>query len=564
MGRFPAITEAERGGVRMDTQAKLSRTRETVGEGKSLYQALGDSYVQVRKLEFAETVNYFVLDNAWRFVQFNGAVLDILQQSKSQLLQQVIWDVFPEAKENGVKSKLIQSSLDMMETHFEEYVKSLDKWLAFYAYPCDEGVIVYLNDISERKKKEQRLQMTQNIINNSPFVVFYIKATENWPVDLVTDNVYTLTGYTADEFYEGITFSDIIYYEDINRVRSNYANLLSNKKDPFTLEYRIITKDGTIKWVEEKALPEKNEQGQIVAYQSIIYAVSAKNNPDSKQVSIVYYDSIEKKNEDEELDKKKAIEQELRQAIKRHELGLIYQPVIASQTKRMDTVEAILVWHNSKLGTIQTEDIMPLAERIGMVEELEEWVLSNACQQLAQWQRMGLPSLKLEINLLSTDMDKEQSIQRVVRVLNQTELEPKSLQLNLPPTVLMYGSQVVTDTINAFKDLGVTVAVDFPVGDLSLRNLSSHHIDIIKIDKRFIERIAEAKNKKVISNVIKQGHKLGLQIVAEGVETKEQVEILKELNCDKQQGGYFSDPVPAQSITMYFDSYMSVLYKQTQ
>lgn len=241
---------------------------------------------------------------------------------------------------------------------------------------------------------------------------------------------------------------------------------------------------------------------------------------------------------------KLTFEVELRNAIENDELVLYYQPQIDLETKEIVGAEALLRWNHPTLGLIFPGDIIPFAEEMGMADELGEWVLQNACHQLKYWQDSGFPSLKVAVNISPQDFLKNGLVERVKQVLEMTKLEPKSLELEITESMTMDVNHAITILEN-LNELGVQIAIDdFGIGYSSLNYLKNFPIHHLKIDRSFVNDILNDQNDvKIISAIVSLAHGLNLDVIAEGVETKEQADFLSNLHCDQVQGYYYSKPV---------------------
>lgn len=243
------------------------------------------------------------------------------------------------------------------------------------------------------------------------------------------------------------------------------------------------------------------------------------------------------------------MEQNLRLAIDRKELELHYQPQIALETGQMIGVEALVRWRHPELGLVQPNDFIGIAEQIGLIKPLGEWVIRTACQQAMEWQTQSIPALSIAVNISPSHFNDAGLFTTVSKVLKSTGLAAKHLELEVTESV------VQTDGTNKamftqLRELGVRIAIDdFGTGYSSLASLNHLPIDCLKIDKLFIDdMLTDQGASLLLGTIIGVAHALGHIIVAEGVEMPEQVQALKGIGCDLVQGYYFSRPVPAAEI----------------
>jgi diguanylate cyclase (GGDEF)-like protein len=248
------------------------------------------------------------------------------------------------------------------------------------------------------------------------------------------------------------------------------------------------------------------------------------------------------------------IEENLRSALERGELALHYQPKINLRTGLLSGAEALLRWTHPTRGPIHPLQFMPVAEECGLILSIGQWVLGEACRQARAWidDRMPLPTMA--VNISAMEFRDENFLEGVFAVLNETGLNPRSLQLELTESVLMKHVDSTLSILNALKSEGVGLAVDdFGTGYSSLSYLERFPIDTLKIDQSFVRQITRASEKtNLVTAIIGMGHNLSLQVVAEGVETREELEFLQSYGCDEAQGYYFARPMPPEDFTEMF------------
>ncbi|WP_158634034.1 bifunctional diguanylate cyclase/phosphodiesterase [Radiobacillus deserti] len=238
------------------------------------------------------------------------------------------------------------------------------------------------------------------------------------------------------------------------------------------------------------------------------------------------------------------LEVDLQQALKRDELSIHYQPIIDNQSGKMVGMEALLRWEHSKLGYISPGTFIPIAEEIGLIEQIGNWVLRNACYKAKYWQDQGYPPVKLSVNLSALQLKNNAIVQRVNNILEETKLEPKWLELEITESSVMENKDKVIQILKQLRQLGVSVAIDdFGIGYSSLNSLESLPIDTLKIDKTFVGKLEEKTSDVILSAILDLAEKLKLTVVAEGIETEEQHRYLKEKYCHKLQGFLFSQPL---------------------
>ena len=244
------------------------------------------------------------------------------------------------------------------------------------------------------------------------------------------------------------------------------------------------------------------------------------------------------------------VEQNLREAIEKQQLSLVYQPQIAVNTEEIFGFEALSRWHHPELGQVPPIDFIATAEKIGMIKPLTEWVLRTACGQLIAWKKEGFHSLHMAVNISpSLFLDKEFA-SLIKRIIEDVGIAPSELELEVTESVVQTDPRNLS-IFQDLKDLGVLLAIDdFGKGYSSFASLKHLKVDCLKIDKYFVDdMLVDNQALTLISSMIEMGHKLGYGIIAEGVEKPEQLNILRNLGCEKVQGYLFSTPANTDTIS---------------
>ncbi len=247
------------------------------------------------------------------------------------------------------------------------------------------------------------------------------------------------------------------------------------------------------------------------------------------------------------------LEGELRSALENAELELHYQPQVHVVDRRIYGVEALLRWSHPVQGEISPAKFIPIAEDIGIIRELEEWVFDEACRQLAVWKESGVDSITMSINLSAKNLHSSGLSEIIRATLVKHGLHGSELEFEITEAAAMLDPELVVQQLNALCELGITLAIDdFGTGYSSLAYLKRLPIQTLKLDRTFVRDIEHGQNDAEISTAtIELAHSLGLRVVAEGVETQGQYEFLIENNCDYLQGYLFSRPLPAHEATKY-------------
>jgi diguanylate cyclase (GGDEF)-like protein/PAS domain S-box-containing protein len=263
------------------------------------------------------------------------------------------------------------------------------------------------------------------------------------------------------------------------------------------------------------------------------------------------------------LERKTKIEGILRQAIKNNELRVYYQPQYDIKTGGIIGMEALLRLNSSELGPISPVEFIPIAEESGIIIELGKWCLRKACETNVALRRRGLQFGCISVNISAIQLQHNNLINVIKKILDEVGLEPRFLEIELTETVLMKSMDSNINLLGELKDIGIKVALDdFGTGYSSLNYLRKIPLDKLKIDRSFITDLTSiTKNQEICEGIIQMAHNLGLQVVAEGVEKKSQLEILKEKQCDSIQGFLYSIPLPEDELEKVLLDNMDYLAK---
>ena len=245
------------------------------------------------------------------------------------------------------------------------------------------------------------------------------------------------------------------------------------------------------------------------------------------------------------------LESSLRHALERQEFELHYQARRDRVTGQITGMEALLRWQHPDLGIVAPMQFLPLAEETGLIVPIGRWVLRTACRQNVNWQRQGLPRLSIAVNLSARQFGDEHLLRDIAAIVEETGMEAGLLEVEVHESLLIRDVENTLRILTALKAMGVKIAIDdFGTGYSSLATLQRFPLDTIKIDRSFVRDLALRNDPSTVTEaIIAMGKSLSLTVVAQGVETKEQAELLRERACDEFQGFYFSKPVSAQQFT---------------
>ncbi|MGX0888359.1 diguanylate cyclase (GGDEF)-like protein [Pseudomonas sp. ADAK2 TE3594] len=251
-----------------------------------------------------------------------------------------------------------------------------------------------------------------------------------------------------------------------------------------------------------------------------------------------------------------SIESGIRLALERNEFVLHYQPKLDLGSGKVVGAEALIRWQKPGQGWVYPTDFIGVAEDSGLIVPLSKWVLAQACQQARAWQAKGLPKLYMSVNVSAIDFRQRDFVEGIEQILKQTGMDPTLLELEITEGVLMQNVDATMVALNRLKALGVRLAIDdFGTGYSSLSYLQRFPIDVLKIDQSFIRGLSRDSNDAaLVSAIISLGKSLKLTVIAEGVETLEQLNFLRALQCEEGQGYYFSKAVEPDAFVKYLTS----------
>lgn len=244
-----------------------------------------------------------------------------------------------------------------------------------------------------------------------------------------------------------------------------------------------------------------------------------------------------------------AFEGELRHALESGELSVYYQPLVNIATGRLESLEALVRWNHPEKGQISPATFIPLAEETGLILPLGEFVLRTVCEQTVLWQREGVPVVPVAVNVSAIQLQSQHMWKLVRRILRETGMQPQHLALEITESALMKDAQGKIKHLHGLRRDGIAIELDdFGTGYSSLSHIKQLPIDTIKIDRSFIHQIdRNPQDEAIVKAILTMARSLNLKVVAEGVETETQLDILRQQGCEVAQGYFFSRPVPAQS-----------------
>jgi EAL domain-containing protein (putative c-di-GMP-specific phosphodiesterase class I) len=240
------------------------------------------------------------------------------------------------------------------------------------------------------------------------------------------------------------------------------------------------------------------------------------------------------------------LESDLRQAVEQNEFCVYYQPIVSLQTGRLAAFEALVRWNHPRRGLVMPADFIPVAEETGLIVPIGLWVLAEACARVRKWQKASPAhrSLGLSVNLSARQVAQPDLLERIKEALERSKLSPHCLKLEITESVVMENAEAAAQMFKQLRALGVQLSIDdFGTGYSSLSYLHRFPLNYLKIDRSFVSRLTTDNDNAIVRTISTLARNLGMEVIAEGIETEEQHQQLKMLGCEFGQGYLFSEPV---------------------
>lgn len=571
-----------------DEHATLSFAR-NISSKKQAYEELTNNEKKYRTLfEYANDAIYlFELDEKGmplQFIDVNTITCERFGYSKEELLSMSPLDITSKKrleKVTDTQKEFLKHSQIMFEG---EYISKSGEKIpseisgSILTLGNKKVALAISRDIRERKKAEEKIKYLAfhdsltNLLNRSSFNRHLNKAIEN--VSSTTEKLAVLF-LDLDRFKVvndrlGHHIGDLLLVEVAKRLKRciKETDIVARQGgDEFIILLHHVN-HSVIEEIAHKMIKEINKPFIIEGHEtftspSIGISIYPNDGVDSATLiknadTAMYEVKTSGKNNyqyyssemNEQNKRKMQLESSLRNALNRNELTLYYQPKINIHTKQLMGVEALLRWNSKEHGFVSPAEFIPIAEESGLIIPIGEWVLKTACTQNKQWQDLGYESINISINLSARQFQQNNLIPMIKEVLNETGLNPKHLYLEITETMAMANLNQSIDKLEQLKQLGISLSLDdFGTGYSSLNYLKKFPLDVLKIDKSFIhDIISDEQSTAIVKAIISVSKSLDLTVVAEGVETIEQLEVLKSEKCDLAQGYFYSPPIPAHEL----------------
>ncbi|WP_250655399.1 EAL domain-containing protein [Alkalimarinus coralli] len=548
-----------------------------------------DEQVRLAKSVFDHTSEgVFVLDSHFCFVSVNPAFCNITGYSKEDLEGHY----FIELSNTPQKYKVFSQAKDEIDHSGQWQAELFEKrkdgnyfpaWIQINSITNNQNEVEYyaglISDLSDRKEADEKLNYLLNyddltgLANRSLFrdrlhnAVIKVRNSAGKyclvMVDIdrfkqINDNLGHEAGdYLLKDVAQRISgaisnadtvarlssdeFAILIEYNTDNDIAPQAEKVLTSLSAPYFVaenELLISCSIGISK------LPENAKELQTLLQQAAMATQQAKylggNN-------IQFYSSALQNKSQYHME----VERELRKAMQNDELEVFYQPKVNVHTKHIDSAEALVRWRHPSRGLIPPSEFIHIAEESGLIAEIGRFVLLKSCQQAKQWSDKGMADIKVSVNVSAHQLRQENLVEAVSEVLKKTRLPESQLELELTESALMEDLNAATSLLKQLCALGVSIALDdFGTGYSSLSHLKRFPVNALKIDRSFIRDIvSKPEDEAIINAIIVLGHNLSLKVIAEGVESKEQLDILERLGCDEIQGYFIAKPLSPADMT---------------
>jgi len=578
----------------LDFARKLAASASLALENAELYQALQESrklaetrFVELQTIYETAPVGLCFLDRNTRYVKINRRLAEMnnvtIEETIGRTVREVIADEAAASKIESLCNRVIETGRPVENVETIRKTKKAELTVLSHYYPVRDqtGIVVGINivvqDITDRKRMEEEIRhMAQHdaltgLPNRRLFIdILHVELAQARRhrtklailfLDLdrfkeINDTLGHGAGDTllkqVSERFRGATresdtaariggdefnmiLADISRIEDVSDIA---VKIVASLRKPIVIgghELHVTTSVGI------SIYPDDSEDIETLLRYADIAMYHAKES--GRNTFRFYNHSI-----NVQTIERMKLESWLGQTIYRGELSVLYQPQIDIKSKKISFAEALVRWNHPERGLLEARDFIPLAEDMGFITSIDEWVLRTVCSQAAAWKKAGLESFSVAVNLSARQFQSPILVKMISAILTKTGLPPGCLDLEVTESTAMRDVEQSASQLRELREMGVHISIDdFGTGYSSLNYLKKLPIERLKIDKSFIQDIVkDSDDRAIIGAVTSMAHKMGIKTVAEGVETEEQLAFLRYSECDEAQGFLFSRPVPAE------------------
>ena len=540
----------------------------------TLERELQNSKVRIEGILESIGDAFLALDKDWHFTYLNRMAEDHFKIPRSQLLGSSFRDLVPNPME------ATQAYVEAMQTQekrtFEQFSHSLGRWFDVSIFPLEEGVSVYLRDITEKKKHEDEIHA----------LAFYDKLTELPNRTLFEDRLQiailrckrngqrgALLFLDLDRFKHindslGHEAGDRVLQEVAKRLRSCLRDLDTVARlggDEFVILLEALEHPDNIHSVTHRLLlaiaQEISHQGfPLNVTGSIGISFFPEDGETVEEIlkasdTAMYYGKTKGRNTyhfyrpemNAEAQHFLLLESALRKSVKNHDFFLLYQPQFDLRTQEIVGFEALVRWHHPEKGLISPEEFIPLAEETGLILLLGDWVMETAFLQARAWMDLHPAFFRMAVNLSGRQFWQNGLVESIARGLSRAGLPPERLELEITESMVMQDANLAIGKMHELSAMGIHLSIDdFGTGYSSLAALKRFPIHTLKIDKSFVKDVTtNANDAAIATSIIGLAHTMNLTVIAEGIETNEQLAFFLEKGCEMGQGYLYSKPLSA-------------------
>jgi diguanylate cyclase (GGDEF)-like protein/PAS domain S-box-containing protein len=566
----------------------------SVIQRKHAETALRRSENQLRAIIDAEPECVKIIKADGTLVQMNAAGLAMIEASRpEQVVGKRIFNMMmPEYREpfRAFIENVLRGHKGIMEFEITGF-KGTHRWLESHAVPMagEEGgpplILSITRDITERKRTERRLKQLAHFdsLTDLPNRVQFIERLEQAMAD--ADRNERLLGVVFLDLDRFKYINDSLGHEKGDGLLREVAMRLSGvvrrgdtvarlSGDEFALVLADMGHVDDAIHVAQKILDVFHQPFRVAGHDLFVtaslgitlYPFDDRGAHDLlRNADVAMYRAKESGKNNYQfyvaemttiVSERLTLENDLRSALERGEFSLNYQPIADCRSGTIVGMEALLRWKHPERGMIPPALFIPLAEETGYIIPIGEWVLRTACEQCRRWQKTGFASLYVAVNLSSRQFHQKDLTASIHRVLQETGLDPTRLGLEITEGLIMQQAEASVNTLRELKAMGIRISIDdFGTGYSSLSYLKRFPIDVLKIDQSFVRDIPRDEDDAAIaSTIITMAHSLGLKVVAEGVETLDQLKFMRRHSCDTMQGYYLSRPLTPEQFADFLKS----------
>ncbi|MCU9613225.1 EAL domain-containing protein [Caldibacillus lycopersici] len=520
---------------------------------------------------------FFKLDRNWNILYVNKQLEYNIGKTRHEIIGKSVWKVFPAILDTKFEFFYRKAMVERREFFFEEYFEPTQEWLEVRVSPYQDGIIGYVTNITNQKKNEQLLEHVtlHDALTNLPNRSYFEKRiSQLWEHSIANQKEFSLIYFDVDRFKNiNDTFGHSLGDQLIKEISQRIVNVVDDKGFVARMggdQFAVLMDDRL-----DKNAVQTLARSIIQSMENDPFCINQHEFFVTTSIGISFYpqhgQDVETiiKNADIALYSSKArginnytvfnpimdiysykrfsLERELRVAINEKMLEVHYQPRVEPHSGRIVSAEALVRWKHPEWGMLLPGEFISIAEETGLIEPLTKYVLRTVCKQIQFFEAEGVPFVPVSVNIPARQFFSEEFTNDVIELLKETKAKAEWLEFEITESSLLENQAIVESAIKKLKSLGIKIAIDdFGIEYSSLAYLTKFQVDIIKIDRYFIRNIINSpSNVTVTKAIIHLAHELGLKTVAEGVETTEQLNFLKQQECDEIQGYIYSKPVPA-------------------